>query len=137
MKPFKGQLSKQRADKNDSWLISSGKSEIDDLREFITSSGKFEFEEHANLLLVCRKVSLTIANNPFAAFPNAYSNSSGGAHWAAPQQGPTTASDLRKAVTNTDWARLFEEGSTQSWASASWSASEQRCEKLQALCTSP
>lgn len=76
-----------------------------------------------------------MANNPFAAFPNCYSNASGYAHWAAPQVAEPVA-ELRKTVNNTDWASLYAEGCTQILAAASWSASEERCDKLQALCTS-
>jgi len=133
MKPFKGQLSTQNLDKIDSWLISSGQTEIQALRELVTSSGEFDFVERGNLLQVCQKVSYTMANCPFAAFPNCYSNGEWYGKWAAPQVSDSVA-ELRKAVENTDWTSLFNEGSTEVLATASWSASEERCEKLQALC---
>jgi predicted O-methyltransferase YrrM len=135
VKPFKGQLCTQREDKNHSYLINCGQSEIDALRKHVASSDKFEFREQGKLLLVCKKMSYTMANNPFAAFQNCYSNASEKAQWAAPQQ-VDAVSELRKAVQNADWASLFAEGRTQILASVSWSASEERCEKLQALCTS-
>lgn len=136
VKPFKGQLCTQKADKNDSWLINCGQSEISALRKHVsTSDMMFEFREHASLLQVCKKMSFTMANNPFAAFPNCYSCAAGDANWAAPQVAdPVT--ELRKAVNNTDWAALYAEGCTQILAAASWSASEERCEKVQAFCES-
>lgn len=134
VKPFKGQLSTQRPDKNDSWLISSGQSEIDELRKLV-SSGEFEYREDQSLLQVCKKVSLTMAKSPFSSFPNCYMNTSGKSNWAAPQDRNPVA-ELRKAIGNTDWAGLFEEGCTQILAASSWTASEERCEKLQALCSS-
>jgi predicted O-methyltransferase YrrM len=135
VKPFKGQLATEKSDKNDSYLISSGQTEIDELKKFISCSVEFDFREHGSLLQVCKKVSFTMANSPFAAFPNHYCQKSGDAHWVAPQEADTVA-ELRKAVGNTDWASLFAEGCTQILPAASWSASEERCEKLQALCTS-
>lgn len=134
VKPFKGQLSTQKADKIDSWLISSGQSEIDALRKHITNCGKYDFRENGSLLQVCKKASFTMAKNPFAAFPNCYTNSQGDAHWSAPQV-TDPISELRKTVNNTDWASLFADGCTQILAAASWSASEERCDKLQSLCT--
>jgi len=136
VKLFKGQLSTQKADKNESWLISSGQSQIDAFREFVAASGDFEFHEHAGLLQICKKLSLTMAKNPFASFRNCYSHKSGDANWAAPQEGLTLISELRKEVNTADWARLYEDGCTKVLASASWSSSEERCEKLQALCKS-
>lgn len=133
VKPFKGQLCTQREDKNDSYLINCGQTEIDALRHHVTSSGKFEYREHGKLLQVCKKWSYTMASNPFAAFPNCYSNASEKAQWAAPQQMDAVA-ELRKAVQNADWPGLFDQGCTKILASASWSASEERCEKLQSLC---
>jgi predicted O-methyltransferase YrrM len=134
VKPFKGQLSTQKEDKNDSWLVSSGQSEIDAFRKFLANSGEFEFKEKNSLLHVCKKVSLTMAKSPFASFPNCYSNTAGHG-WAAPHmQDPVE--ELRKKISNTDWASLFAEGSTQILTAASWTASEERCEKLQALCKS-
>lgn len=132
VKPFKGQLCTQNVDKIDSYLVGSGQSEIDALRKRI-SSGNFEYRERNCLLQVCKKVSYTMAYNPFAAFANCYSSGPGEANWAPPQEADPVA-ELRKAVSNTDWANLFAEGCTQILAAASWSASEERCEKLQALC---
>merc|ERR1719482_1256782 len=40
VKPFKGQLCTQKPDKNDSWLVSRGQTEIDEMRRHVTSSGK-------------------------------------------------------------------------------------------------
>jgi predicted O-methyltransferase YrrM len=135
VKPFKGQPSTQRPEKRDSWLISSGQSEIDAFRKFITRSGDFYFREHCGLLQVCKNFSYTMASSPFAAFPNCYGDASRDAHWVAPQVADPVA-ELRKTVSNTDWASLFAEGRTQFLTAASWSASDDRCEKLQALCVS-
>jgi caffeoyl-CoA O-methyltransferase len=135
VKPFKGQLCTQKPDKNDSYLVSRGQTEIDALRKHVTSSGDFESCEHAGLLSVCKKVSFTMAKNPFAAFSNCYSNAWAEARWAAPQEADPVG-ELRKSVHNTDWASLYAEGCTQILAAASWSASDERCERLQALCTS-
>jgi caffeoyl-CoA O-methyltransferase len=135
VKPFKGQLCTQKPDKNDSWLVSRGQTEIDEMRRHVTSSGKFEFHEEANLLKVCRKVSFTMAINPLAAFPNCYSNTSGRETWAAPQEADHVA-ELRKAVNNSDWANMFADRLTQNFVAASWSATDERCEKLQSLIAS-
>jgi caffeoyl-CoA O-methyltransferase len=133
MKPFKGQLSTQKLDKSDSWLISSGQSQIDALRRHVAAASDFEFRESDNLLRVCRKVSATMACNPLSAFPNCYANPCSKVHWAAPREGLSPAAELRRAAVNADWSRLFDEGQTQVLAWASWSASEDRCTKLQEL----
>lgn len=132
--PFKGQLSTPKVDKQDAWLISSGATEIEALREFV-ASGRFEFCENGGLLQVCKRTSLTMAMSPLGSFPNCYSNVSGDAQWAAPQVAEPVA-ELRKAVNNADWPALFEEGATKTLASPSWSASSDRCDRLQALCAS-
>ena len=56
--PFKGQLANPQSDKEDqdSWLINSGHSEIESMREFVRS-GDFDFCEVGGLLQVCKKVS--------------------------------------------------------------------------------
>lgn len=133
VKPFKGQPSTQKPDKNDSWLVSSGQSEIDAFREFVRTSSEYEFSEKNSLMSLCKKVSLTMAKSPFACFSNCYSIASGG--WAATEHLAPSA-ELRKKVGNTDWATLFAEGQTQILTAASWTASEERCEKLQSLCLS-
>jgi predicted O-methyltransferase YrrM len=132
--PFKGQLANSRSDKLDSWLISSGHSEIESMRKFVRSSGDYEFCEAGGLLQVRRKVSFTMAN-PFAAFPNCYSIDSSNARWAAPQVGDPVE-ELRKAVINADWTSFLEEGCTKVLASPTCSATWERCETLQALCAS-
>lgn len=133
--PFKGQLSTQvQSGKQDSWLINSGQSEIEELRTFVTSSVDFESSEDAGILQVCKKVSLAVAN-PFACFPNCYSAEPNNARWAA-MQTADTVEELRRLVINTNWANLFADGCTKVLVAASWSATWERCEKLQDLCNS-
>merc|ERR1712217_604652 len=55
--------------------------------------------------------------------------------WAAAQK-LVPAVELRNAVSNTDWDALFVEGKTKNRVEASWSASDERCDRLKALCAS-
>jgi len=80
----KGQLSTRKQDTNDSFLVSSAQSQIDALREYVEASSEFECHEDGSLLQVCKKQSFTMANSPFAAFPNCYTCGRD-ANWAAPQ----------------------------------------------------
>lgn len=83
---------------------------------------------------------------PSAAFPNSHlaqatqpeQNSKDSprlleANWAAAQKG-SPLDELREAVNQEDWTRLYEEGQAQLQASSYWSASKERCAVLRSLC---
>lgn len=55
------------------------------------------------------------------------------ANWAAAQTG-SPLDELREAVVQEDWTRLYEEGQAQLQANANWSANKERCAVLQSLC---
>lgn len=75
--------------------------------------------------------SITSGANPLAAFPNDHGYG-GAARWSAPQQEDYIA-ELRTKVNNADWASLYAYGCTRALASPSWSASEERCDRLAML----
>jgi caffeoyl-CoA O-methyltransferase len=139
--PFKGQISTPYAKpgKEDSYLINSGQAKIDHFRRSVVSSQDFYVEENSGLLQITKKRKFsdcTVATNPLASFPNDHNiKTQVIANWAAPRQADLVA-ELRKAVINTDWASLFTEQVTQNLVATSWSANEERCERLQSLCRS-
>merc|ERR1719401_423458 len=127
--PFKGQISIPyvKYGKPGYWLINSGQAEIDELRSFAASSEEFESKEDACLLEIRKKRKVehcTPGENPLASFPNDHI-AQDLSRWAEPQITSPVA-ELRKAVSNADWAALFSEGLTKLLASPSWSASPER-----------
>lgn len=69
-----------------------------------------------------------------AAKPRSGSGGSGG--WAAPEASAhNPVEELRQAVVDEDWARVFAEHKSKMQAKAEWSATKERCSALQCLCT--
>jgi len=116
----------------DSYVIClSGGPEIDALRGHV-SCGAFECSEDDGLLQVCKKVSLTIASNPLAAFANCYENVSGRARWAAPQQA-YPAAEFRRVANDADQGSWVTEQKTHTPTSAS-QATPQQAHPVAELC---
>jgi predicted O-methyltransferase YrrM len=76
--------------------------------------------------------SLTHGANPLASFPNEHLKAVGAARWVPPKPSDPVA-ELRKALLEENWGKIYEDGKTLTRVESGWASSVERCTLLRKL----